>query len=96
MYDVVQVKIVPLNLQVSERIEENLENLKKSSSIWENIYSISEEIESWSNNSVMELTDSLNNFNDSHKTENRLAKVKACDGDIRYLPHTVVNNCCLT
>lgn len=39
---------------------------------------MNEEIDSWSNSSVMELTDSLNKFNDSQKTENRIAEVKAC------------------
>lgn len=63
---------------MSERIEDNLEKLKKSSSIWEDVYHINEEIDSWSNSCVMELTDSLNKFSDSQKTDNRLADVKAC------------------
>lgn len=63
---------------MSERIEDNLEKLRKSSSIWEDVYHINEDVDSWSNSCVMELTDSLNKFNDSQKTENRLAEVKAC------------------
>lgn len=63
---------------MSERIEENLEKLRKGSSIWEDIYHTNEEIDSWSNSCVMELTDSLTKFNDSQKTEKRLSEVKAC------------------
>ncbi|TSO25166.1 Nesprin-1 [Bagarius yarrelli] len=65
-------------LDVSERIEDNLEKLKKSSSIWEDIYRINEEIDSWSNSCVMELSDSLSKFKDSQKTENHLSEIKAC------------------
>ncbi|KAG1946578.1 nesprin-1 [Pimephales promelas] len=63
-------------LDVSEKIEDNLESLKRSSALWVDIYSISGEIESWSNSSVMDLTDGLNNFNDSQKTANKLSEVK--------------------
>ncbi|XP_056332375.1 LOW QUALITY PROTEIN: nesprin-1 [Danio aesculapii] len=65
-------------LDVSEKIEDNLESLKRSSALWVEIYDISGEIESWSNSSVMDLTDGLNNFNDSQKTANKLSEVKAC------------------
>lgn len=73
-----KISIFPFYLQVSERIEDNLEKLRMSSSIWEDVYHINEEIDSWSNSCVMELTDSLNRFSDSQKAENRLAEVKAC------------------
>lgn len=63
---------------MSERIEDNLEKLRSSSSIWEDVYQVNEEIDSWSNSCMMELTDTLNKFNDSQKTQNRLAEVKAC------------------
>ncbi|XP_073726049.1 nesprin-1 isoform X5 [Misgurnus anguillicaudatus] len=63
-------------LDVSEKIEDNLENLRRSSALWLDIYDISAEIESWSNISIMDLTDGLNNFNDSQKTENKLCEVK--------------------
>ncbi|RXN33841.1 nesprin-1 isoform X3 [Labeo rohita] len=61
-------------LDVSEKIEDNLESLKRSSALWVEIYDISGEIESWSNSSVMDLTDGLNNFNDSQKTANKLSE----------------------
>lgn len=63
--------------KVSEKIEENLESLRRSSALWLDIYDINAEIESWSNISMMDLTDGVNNFNDSQKTENRLCEVKA-------------------
>uniref|UniRef100_A0A672NJW8 Nesprin-1-like n=1 Tax=Sinocyclocheilus grahami TaxID=75366 RepID=A0A672NJW8_SINGR len=66
-------------LDVSEKIEDNLESLKRSSALWVEIYDISGEIESWSNSSVMDLTDGLNNFNDSQKSANKLSEVEKID-----------------
>lgn len=65
-------------LKVSEKIEDNLESLRRSTTLWLDIYDLGAEIESWSNISMMDLTDGLNNFNDSQKTENKLCEVKAC------------------
>ncbi|XP_039707258.1 nesprin-1 isoform X7 [Pteropus medius] len=52
-------------LDVSERIEENMDRLRVSLSLWADILSSKDEIEGWSNNSVPQLAESISNLNDS-------------------------------
>ncbi|XP_045150652.1 nesprin-1 [Echinops telfairi] len=55
-------------LDVSEKIEENMERLRASLSIWDDVLSGKEEIDGWSNTSVPRLSESINHLTNSHKT----------------------------
>ncbi|KAK6304736.1 hypothetical protein J4Q44_G00253220 [Coregonus suidteri] len=63
-------------LQVSERIEDNIEHLSQSLALWDDVQQISEEIEGWTNSSMMELSESLNNLIDSQRMETRLSALQ--------------------
>ncbi|KAJ8270592.1 hypothetical protein GJAV_G00116860 [Gymnothorax javanicus] len=65
--------IVDQWLDVSERLEENIERLRKSAALWEDVRKIDEDIEGWVSSSVAELSDSLSNFSNSQRMEARLA-----------------------
>lgn len=59
--------------QVSERIDENIDLLNQSLTLWEDVRRISEDIESWTSGSVIELNEILNHLNDSQKVSERLS-----------------------
>lgn len=61
---------------MSERVEENTHRLGRSLAVWEDVRRISEDIEGWACSCAMELGESLNNLNDSHKMSARLAVVE--------------------
>ncbi|KAI4785106.1 hypothetical protein KUCAC02_037968, partial [Chaenocephalus aceratus] len=63
-------------LDVSEKLDENLLQLNQSLSLWEEVRSIGEEVESWSGGALMELNESLNNLNHSRGAEERLAALR--------------------
>ena len=44
--------------------------------MWDDVQKISEEIDVWTNSSVLELSESLNNLNDSQKMSARLAALQ--------------------
>ncbi|XP_038626046.1 nesprin-1 isoform X2 [Tachyglossus aculeatus] len=56
-------------LDVSEKIEENVDRLNVSLSIWEDVLTARDEIDGWTNNSVPQLNESISNLNSSIKTE---------------------------
>lgn len=59
--------------QVSERIDENIDLLNQSLTLWEDVRRINEDIESWTSSSVIELNEILNHLNDSQKVSERLS-----------------------
>lgn len=61
---------------MSERVEDNIEHLIQSLALWDDVRQISEEIEGWTTNSVMELSESLNNLNDSQRMETKLSALQ--------------------
>lgn len=77
---------VPLNIelcstcQLSERIDDNIDRLNQSLVLWADVHKISEDIESWTSNSFIELNETLNNLNDTQKVTERLSILQ-----VRYL-----------
>ena len=61
---------------MSERVDDNIDRLSKSLAVWEEVRRISDDIESWASSCALELSESLNNLNDSHKMSGRLAVVE--------------------
>lgn len=59
--------------QVSEKIDENIDHLNQSLILWEDVRRISEDIESWTSSSMIELNEILNHLNDSQKVSERLS-----------------------
>lgn len=59
--------------QVSERIDENIDLLNQSLTLWEDVRRINEDIESWTSSSMIELNEILNHLNDSQKVSERLS-----------------------
>lgn len=62
--------------QVSERIDENIDLLNRSLTLWEDVRRINEDIESWTSSSVIELNETLNHLNDSQKVSERLSTIQ--------------------
>lgn len=62
--------------QVSERIDENIDLLNRSLTLWEDVRRINEDIESWTSSSVTELNEILNHLNDSQKVSERLSTIQ--------------------
>lgn len=62
--------------QVSERIDENIDLLNRSLTLWEDVRRINEDIESWTSSSVIELNEILNHLNDSQKVSERLSTIQ--------------------
>ncbi|CAG13184.1 unnamed protein product, partial [Tetraodon nigroviridis] len=60
-------------LDASERIDDNINRLNQSLVLWEDVLKISEDIESWTSNSFIELNEILNNLNDTQKITERLS-----------------------
>lgn len=65
-----------LGKQVSERLDDNLQRLKQSLLLWEDVRQIADDVESWANSCLTELHESLNNLNDSHKLAARLSALQ--------------------
>ncbi|KAJ0008744.1 hypothetical protein NQD34_016159 [Periophthalmus magnuspinnatus] len=63
-------------LDVSEKIDDNIEHLNQSLMAWEDVRKISEDIENWTNHCAIELNESLANLNDSQKLSARLAALQ--------------------
>lgn len=59
---------------MSERIDENIDLLNQSLMLWEDVRRISEDIESWTSSSMIELNEILNHLNDSQKVSERLSE----------------------
>lgn len=64
---------MPCFCQVSERIDENIDLLNHSLTLWEDVRRINEDIETWTSSSVVELNEILNHLNDSQKASERLS-----------------------
>ncbi|KAB0392836.1 hypothetical protein E2I00_007090, partial [Balaenoptera physalus] len=56
-------------LDISEKIEENMDRLRVGLSIWDDVLTSKDEIDGWANNSVPQLTKSISNLNNSLKAE---------------------------
>ncbi|KAM8791856.1 nesprin-1-like [Rhynchonycteris naso] len=69
--------IVDRWLDVSERIEENMERLRVSLSLWADVLSSKDEIEGWSNNSIPQLAETIRNLNNSLRTEEFLKEFES-------------------
>lgn len=65
--------------QVSERIEENMDRLRVSMSIWDDVLSSKDEIEGWSNSSLPQLAENISDLNSSLKTEEFLKEFEVTD-----------------
>lgn len=59
--------------QMSERIDGNIDRLSQSLGLWEDVRQINEDVESWTSSCMIELNESLSNFNDSQKVSVRLS-----------------------
>lgn len=66
---------------MSERIENNIEHLSQSLALSDDVQQISEEIEGWTNSSMMELSESLNNLIGSQRMETRLSALQVGNMD---------------
>lgn len=66
----------PFVLQTSEKLDQNMELLGRVLGLWEDVLSISEDVESWTNIATAELNQSLSNFTDSRKVSARLAELQ--------------------
>ncbi|XP_043917738.1 nesprin-1-like [Protopterus annectens] len=64
--------IVDQWLDVSERIDENIERLRSSLCIWNEIVSIGDEIDGWASSSSAELSENISHLNNSQRVEARL------------------------
>ncbi|XP_016071417.1 PREDICTED: nesprin-1 [Miniopterus natalensis] len=64
-------------LDVSERIEENIDRLKVSLSLWADVLSSKEEIEGWSSSSVPQLAERVSNLGDSLRAEGLLKELES-------------------
>lgn len=62
--------------QVSERIDENIDLLNRSLTLWEDVRRINEDIESWTSGGATELNEILNHLNDSQKVSERLSTIQ--------------------
>ncbi|KAJ0062855.1 hypothetical protein NL108_008143 [Boleophthalmus pectinirostris] len=63
-------------LDVSEKIDDNIEHLNQSLMVWEDVRKISEDVENWTNHCAVELNESLSNLNDSQKLSARLSTLQ--------------------
>uniref|UniRef100_A0A8D0L197 Uncharacterized protein n=1 Tax=Sphenodon punctatus TaxID=8508 RepID=A0A8D0L197_SPHPU len=61
--------IVDKWLDVSERLDDNTERLRGSVSLWDDVLTIGEDIDVWSNNSISQLNDVISNLSSSQRTE---------------------------
>ncbi|KAF1374585.1 hypothetical protein PFLUV_G00230620 [Perca fluviatilis] len=68
-------------LDVSEKIDDNIDRLNQSLILWEDVRKISEDTDSWTSSCVIELNESLNNLNDSQKVSARLSMLQAEIGE---------------
>ncbi|GCC32670.1 hypothetical protein chiPu_0011134 [Chiloscyllium punctatum] len=64
-------------LDVSERLDDNIERLSKSLALWEDVLNTSDEIDAWSKGSVSELNEMIGNLNDSQRMEGRLLEFQS-------------------
>ncbi|XP_029412844.1 nesprin-1 [Nannospalax galili] len=69
--------MVDMWLDVSEKIEENMDRLRVSLSIWDDVLSSKEEIDGWSNNSLPQLAENISNLNDSLRAEEFLKEFES-------------------
>uniref|UniRef100_A0A480VEC9 Nesprin-1 isoform X8 n=1 Tax=Sus scrofa TaxID=9823 RepID=A0A480VEC9_PIG len=64
-------------LDISEKIEENMDRLRMSMSIWDDILTSKDEIDGWSNNSVPQVAESISNLNNSLRAEEFLKEFES-------------------
>ncbi|XP_038195664.1 nesprin-1 isoform X2 [Arvicola amphibius] len=64
-------------LDVSERIEENMDRLRASLSIWDDVLSSKDEIEGWSNSSLPQLAENIGDLNNSLRAEEFLKEFES-------------------
>uniref|UniRef100_UPI00398E76DD nesprin-1 n=1 Tax=Pristiophorus japonicus TaxID=55135 RepID=UPI00398E76DD len=64
-------------LDVSERLDDNIERLSVSLALWEDVLNISDEMDTWSKGSISELNEMISNLNDSQRTEVRLLELQS-------------------
>ncbi|KAB1275410.1 Nesprin-1 [Camelus dromedarius] len=64
-------------LDISEKIEENMDRLRVSLSVWDEVLSCRDEIDGWSNSSVPQLAESISNLNDSLRAEEFLKEFES-------------------
>ncbi|XP_026643299.1 nesprin-1-like [Microtus ochrogaster] len=70
-------------LDVSERIEENMDRLRVSLSIWDDVLSSKDEIEGWSNSSLPQLAENIGDLNNSIRAEEFLKEFEVNDNTYR-------------
>lgn len=61
---------------MSEKLDDNIDHLNQSLSLWDDVRKAGEDIESWTSSCVMELNESLNNLNDSQRVSARLSALQ--------------------
>ncbi|XP_028460432.1 nesprin-1-like [Perca flavescens] len=64
-------------LEVSERIQTNIERLGYCVALWDDLKSMEQDINQWAANSIADLTDSVTNLSDKELTEAHLAIFQA-------------------
>lgn len=64
---------------MSERIEENMDRLRVSLSIWDDVLSSKDEIEGWSNSSLPQLAENISDLNNSLRAEEFLKEFEVND-----------------
>ncbi|MEQ2161686.1 hypothetical protein GOODEAATRI_012073, partial [Goodea atripinnis] len=60
-------------LDMSEKIDDNIDRLHHSLELWGNVRNLREDIEGWTSSCVIELNEILNNFSNSQKVSARLS-----------------------
>ncbi|MEJ1275396.1 hypothetical protein NN561_006292 [Cricetulus griseus] len=63
--------------KVSERIEENMDRLRVSMSIWDDVLSSKDEIEGWANSSLPQLAEHISDLNNSRGAEEFLKEFES-------------------
>lgn len=61
---------------MSEKVDDNIDRLNESLTLWDDVRKVSEDIESWTSSCVIELNESLTNLNDSQKVMARLSMLQ--------------------
>ncbi|XP_075718991.1 nesprin-1 isoform X3 [Rhinoderma darwinii] len=61
-------------LDVMERIDENLDRLSVSLSVWEDVLGINDEIDGWSSSSISQMSENITNLNSSQQMKACLAE----------------------
>ncbi|KAF2974410.1 hypothetical protein EK904_009970 [Melospiza melodia maxima] len=70
-------------LDVSERLDENIDRLSISVSLWDDILKTGDELDGWCNKCISQLNEGINNFSNSQRMEVLLKDFQFIESDLR-------------